>query len=386
MNVAPPSSQPSPAVAGEGGLAPSPTGGRQGWGPVTKAPAVCPHPNPPPGGEGVRTSSAAIPRTRFDWLPLALVPLLALLALPLIGSGSTWLTLTVAGLAMGMIVFVTASGLTLIFGLMDVLNFGHGVFIAFGAYVATTVFAGMADWTSVDSLARNLVAVAAAMVAAMALAGAIGWGFERVMVRPVYGQHLKQILITMGGMIIGEELIKVIWGAEQRPLALPEALRGSLLIGDAAIGRYRLLAVAVGALVLVLMLYALNRTKIGLLVRAGVQDREMVEALGYRIRRLFVGVFVVGSALAGLGGVLWGLFQQNVIPQLGAQVNVLIFIVIIIGGLGSTMGCLVGALLVGLLANYVGFVAPVATAFSSIALMVAILLWRPQGLYPVANR
>ena len=205
-------------------------------------------------------------------------------------------------------------------------------------------------------------------------------------VRPVYGQHLKQILITMGGMIIGEELIKVIWGAEQRPLALPEALRGSLLIGDAAIGRYRLLAVAVGALVLVLMLYALNRTKIGLLVRAGVQDREMVEALGYRIRRLFVGVFVVGSALAGLGGVLWGLFQQNVIPQLGAQVNVLIFIVIIIGGLGSTLGCFVGALLVGLLANYVGFVAPVATAFSSIALMVAILLWRPQGLYPVANR
>ena len=164
--------------------------------------------------------------------PLAV---LALLALPLIGSPSTWLTLTIAGLAMGMIVFVTASGLTLVFGLMDVLNFGHGVFIAFGAYVATTVFAGMADWTPVDSLLRNLVAVFAAMAAAMALAGAIGWAFERVMVRPVYGQHLKQILITMGGMIIGEELIKVIWGPEQRPLPLPEALRGSLLVGDAAI-------------------------------------------------------------------------------------------------------------------------------------------------------
>jgi branched-chain amino acid transport system permease protein len=332
----------------------------------------------------------AVPKAAFDWLPLALVPLLALLALPLVGSPSTWLTLTVAGLAMGMIVFVTASGLTLVFGLMDVLNFGHGVFIAFGAYVATTVFAGMADWTSVDSLLHNLGAVFAAMLAAMALAGAIGWAFERVMVRPVYGQHLKQILITMGGMIIGEELIKVIWGPEQRPLALPEALRGSLLIaiGDdqAAIGKYRVLAVAIGAVVLALMLWTLNRTKIGLLVRAGVQDREMVEALGYRIRRLFVGVFVVGSALAGLGGVMWGLFQQNVIPQLGAQVNVLIFIVIIIGGLGSTLGCFVGALLVGLLVNYTGFVAPVFTAFASIALMVAVLLWRPQGLYPVANR
>ncbi|WP_341888860.1 branched-chain amino acid ABC transporter permease [Variovorax sp. YR752] len=331
-------------------------------------------------------AAAAVPKAAFDWLPLALVPLLALLALPLVGSPSTWLTLTVAGLAMGMIVFVTASGLTLVFGLMDVLNFGHGVFIAFGAYVATTVFAGMADWTSVDSLVRNLGAVFAAMIAAMVLAGAIGWAFERVMVRPVYGQHLKQILITMGGMIIGEELIKVIWGPEQRPLALPEALRGSLLIGDAAIGKYRVLAVAIGAVVLVAMLWALNRTKIGLLVRAGVQDREMVEALGYRIRRLFVGVFVVGSALAGLGGVMWGLFQQNVIPQLGAQVNVLIFIVIIIGGLGSTLGCFVGALLVGLLVNYTGFVAPVFTAFASIALMVAVLLWRPQGLYPVANR
>ena len=343
-------------------------------------------PSPRLRGEGWGEGSAKADGSRFDILPLALVPLLALLALPLIGSPSTWLTLTVAGLAMGMIVFVTASGLTLIFGLMDVLNFGHGVFIAFGAFVATTVFAGMADWTTADSLARNLVAVFAAMAAAMALAGAIGWGFERVMVRPVYGQHLKQILITMGGMIIGEELIKVIWGAEQRALELPAALRGSLLIGDAAIGKYRLLCVAVGAVVLVAMLYVLNRTKIGLLVRAGVQDREMVEALGYRIRRLFVGVFVVGSALAGLGGVMWGLFQQNVIPQLGAQVNVLIFIVIIIGGLGSTLGCFVGALLVGLLSNYVGFLTPVATAFSSIGLMVAILLWRPQGLYPVANR
>ena len=347
---------------------------------------------PSRGTPGASTSSARTdqpaPPTelRFDWLPLALVPLLALAALPLVGSPSTWLTLTVAGLAMGMIVFVTASGLTLVFGLMDVLNFGHGVFIAFGAFVATTVFAGLADWTSVDSLARNLVAVFAAMLAAMALAGAIGWAFERLMVRPVYGQHLKQILITMGGMIIGEELIKVIWGPEQRPLALPEALRGSLLIGDAAIGKYRVLAVVIGAVVLVAMLWALNRSKIGLLVRAGVQDREMVESLGYRIRRLFVGVFVVGSALAGLGGVMWGLFQQNVIPQLGAQVNVLIFIVIIIGGLGSTLGCLVGALLVGLLTNYTGFVAPVFTAFASIALMVAVLLWRPQGLYPVANR
>ncbi len=278
----------------------------------------------------------------FDWMPVALVPLLALLVLPLIGSGSTWLTLTVAGLAMGLIIFVIASGLTLVFGLMDVLNFGHGLFIALGAFVATTVLGSMSDWTMSDQLWRNMVAVFPAMLVAMAVAGAVGLAFERFIVKPVYGQHLKQILITMGGMLIGEELIKVVW--------------------------------------------TLNKTKIGLLIRAGVQDREMVESLGYRIRRLFIGVFVMGSALAGLGGVMWGLYQQTVTPQMGAQVNVLIFIVIIIGGLGSTAGALIGALLVGLMANYTGYLAPKVALFSNIALMAAILLWRPQGVYPVTNR
>jgi branched-chain amino acid transport system permease protein len=171
---------------------------------------------------------------------------------------------------------------------------------------------------------------------------------------------------------------------------MPEALRGVLTLpigGDsAAVEKFRILATAVGAVVLVLLLFTLNRTKIGLLIRAGVQDREMVESLGYRIRRLFVGVFVAGSALAGLGGALWGLYQQGVTPQIGAHVNVLIFIVIIIGGLGSTMGCFIGALLIGLMANYTGFLAPKVAMFSNIGLMVLILLWRPQGLYPVANR
>ena len=322
----------------------------------------------------------------FDWKPLALVPVLALIALPLTGSASTWLTLTVAGLAMGMIVFIIASGLTLVFGLMDVLNFGHGVFIALGAFVATSVLAGMGAYTGADNLWLNLMALLPAMLVAMAVAGALGLVFERLIVRPVYGQHLKQILITMGGMIIGEELIKVVWGPEQIPLPLPEALRGSLLFGEAAVEKYRLLAVLVGALVFAAMVWVLNRTKVGLLVRAGVQDREMVESLGYRISRLFVGVFVVGSALAGLGGVMWGLYQQTVIPQMGAQVNVLIFIVIIIGGLGSTTGALIGALLVGLMANYTGFLVPKVALFSNIALMVAILLWRPQGVYPVTSR
>jgi len=322
----------------------------------------------------------------IDWKPLALVPALALLALPLVGSASSWITLTAAGLAMGMIVFIIASGLTLVFGLMDVLHFGHGVFIALGAYVAISVLGVFPSWTASPSIAANLLAVLPALLAAMAVAGVLGLAFERFIIRPVYGQHLKQILITMGGAIIGEELIKVIWGAQQVALSLPEGLRGAVLLGDAAIQKYRLLAVAVGLLVFGLLTWLLARTKLGLLIRAGVQDREMVEALGYRVQRVFVGVFVLGSALAGLGGVMWGLHQQNLVPQMGAQVNVLIFIVIIIGGLGSTGGALIGALLVGLVANYTGFLWPKAALFSNIALMMAVLLWRPQGVYPVANR
>jgi len=336
---------------------------------------------------------AAIPKTRFDARPLALLLALMLLAWPLVGSGSSWVTLTVAGLAMGLIIFIIASGLTLVFGLMDVLNFGHGVFIATGAYVATSVLGGSAlvrGWSGAPALGLNLAAIGLAMLAAMAVASAVGLVFERFIVRPVYGQHLKQILITMGGMIVGEELIKVVWGPEQLPLSLPQALRGAFVftVGDgaAAVEKYRVLAGVVGLAVFAALLWGLNRTKVGLLVRAGVQDREMVESLGYRIRRLFVGVFVAGSALAGLGGVLWGLYQQTVVPQIGSQVNVLIFIVIIIGGLGSTLGCFVGALLVGLMANYTGFLAPKVALFSNIGLMVAILLWRPQGLYPVARR
>ena len=335
------------------------------------------------------TPSTGAFRSRLsDWegWPMLLVPLVALCGLVLIGSGSTWLTLTVAGLAMGMIIFIIASGLTLVFGLMDVLNFGHGVFIALGAFIATTLMASLGTWSDSPSLAANLAALALTMLVAMMIAGALGLVFERFLVRPVYGQHLKQILITMGGMIIGEELIKVIWGPQQIPLQLPPALRGSVLLGEAAIEKYRLFAVLVGIMVFALLAFTLSRTKIGLLIRAGVQDRDMVEALGYRIRQLFVGVFVAGSALAGLGGVMWGQYQQMVTAQIGAQVNVLIFIVIIIGGLGSTLGALIGALLVGLMANYSGFLAPKLALFSNIALMVAILLWRPQGLWPVANR
>jgi len=332
------------------------------------------------------TSPDALPEIRADRIPLLLVPALALLALPLTGSFSTWVTLTFAGLAMGMIIFIMASGLTLVFGLMDVLNFGHGVFITLGAFLAVSVLGSLAGWTVSERMLLNVLVVLAAMVVAMVVAGAVGLGYERVIIRPVYGQPLKQILITMGGMIVGEELIKVIWGPQAIPLPLPTAFRGSVLFGEAAVERYRLIAVVIGLAIFAALFWVLSRTKVGLLIRAGVHDREMVESLGYKIRRLFVGVFVAGSALAGLGGVMWGLYQQGVTPQMGSQVNVLLFIVIIIGGMGSVGGCFIGALLVGLVANYTGFLVPKVALFSNILLMVVVLLWRPAGLYSVGKR
>jgi branched-chain amino acid transport system permease protein len=281
---------------------------------------------------------------------------------------------------MGMMIFIMSSGLTLVFGLMDVLNFGHGAFVSVGAFAATLVLVPMQGWMEADSLGMNLAALGLAMAMAMAVTAALGWLFERVIIMPVYGQHLKQILITMGGMIVVEQLIHVIWGADHKPMPLPTALRGAIVLGDAAIEKYRLLAVAVGLLVFIVLTLVLNRTKLGLLIRAGVENGEMVEALGYRIRRLFVAVFAAGSALAGLGGVMWGLYKETLTASMGGEVMVMVFITIIIGGLGSVGGCFVGALLMALTANYAGFLAPKLALVSHIVLMIAILLWRPAGL------
>ncbi|MBI1772717.1 MAG: branched-chain amino acid ABC transporter permease [Burkholderiales bacterium] len=329
---------------------------------------------------------ASLPTAPRDIWPLVLVPVLALLMLPLVGSFPTWVTLTVAGLAMGMMIFIMASGLTLIFGLMDVLNFGHGAFVSVGAFVATLVLLPMHGWMEADSLLMNLTALGLAILLAMLATGLLGWAFERVIIMPVYGQHLKQILITMGGMIVAEQMINVIWGAEQIPLPLPTSLRGSILLGDAAIEKYRLIAVVVGLLVFATMFLVLNRSKLGLLIRAGVENGEMVEALGYRIRRLFVLVFAAGSALAGLGGVMWGLYKESLTAAMGGDIMVMVFVVIIIGGLGSVGGCFIGALLMALVANYAGFLVPKLALVSNILLMIAVLLWRPTGLYTVVRR
>jgi len=257
-----------------------------------------------------------LPPPRRDLAPLLLAPAVALATLPFVDF-PVWVTLTIAGLAMGMMIFIMASGLTLVFGLMGVLNFGHGAFVTVGAYVATLVLLPMRGWLEADALGPNLAVLLLAVGLAVAVTFVLGWAFERVVVRPVYGHHLKQILVTMGGMIVSEQLVTALWGPEQIALPLPAALRGAVFLGDAAIEKYRLLAVAVGLGVFAALFLVLNRTRLGLLIRAGVENGEMVEALGYRIRRLFVAVFAAGSALAGLGGVLWGLYKGMLSAEIG---------------------------------------------------------------------
>ncbi len=327
-----------------------------------------------------------LPKPKRDIAPVLLPVALALAMIPLVGSTSSWVTLTVASLAMGMMIFIMASGLTLVFGLMDVLNFGHGAFIAVGAYVGTLILLPFAASMQAESLWLNLAVLAPAALLSMAVSGALGLVVERVLILPVYGQHLKQILMTTGGLIVAEQVLYALWGPQIIPLPLPASLRGSIIIGDIAIAKYRLLAMLVGLAVYVTIELVLNRTKIGLLIRAGVENREMVEALGYRIRRLFLGVFMTGSALAGLGGVMWALYREQVHASMGGDLTVLIFIVVIIGGLGSVSGCFIGALLVAMVANYGGFLLPKLALVSNILLMVAVLMWRPRGLYAVTSR
>jgi branched-chain amino acid transport system permease protein len=315
----------------------------------------------------------------------ALPAILALIALVLIGQPSTWVTLTVAGLAMGMMIFLMASGLSLIFGLMDVLNFGHSAFVSFGAFIAASVLAALGAWLGGDSVFFNLLALFAAIGAATAFGAIAGWAFERVIVKPVYRDHLRQILITMGALIVAEQLILAIWGGVPIQVPRPAVLTGSIILGDVSIEIYRVFAFLLGLAVYAALYLILNRTRLGLLIRAGVENREMVEALGFRIDRLFIGVFMAGSALASMGGAMWAGYQGLITPALGGELMILVFIVVIIGGLGSIQGSLLGAILVGLMANYVAFLAPKMSLASNMLLMMAILLWRPWGLKPAVK-
>jgi branched-chain amino acid transport system permease protein len=308
---------------------------------------------------------------------LLLLPLLAI-------EPRAWLTLTVAGLAMGALIFLVASGLTLIFGLMDVLNFAHGALFSWGAYAGFSVALlvnGRYGWAASPSVLANAGLLLLAVTAAAVVSFALGVVLERVIVRPVYGQHLFQILITLGATIVLEELIRIAWGPNDQVMPVPLTFQGSWDVADVVVLRFPVIAIGLGALVYAGMVWLLNRTRVGLIVRAGVENSEMAQVMGHDIRRYFTAVFAAGSALAGVGGLMWGMFSQSVRPSMGGEQLIFAFIVVIIGGLGSVTGSLVGALLVGLSYNYVAYLVPKAAIGVTMGIMVVVLLVRPTGLY-----
>lgn len=316
------------------------------------------------------------------WLLLPAIMLVFFVCIPDV---TGWLTLTIAGLATGMMLFIMTAGFNLVFGLMGVLNFGHSIFISLGAYCGFVIVHHNLPALMSENIFTNLLLVSAAVVFAMVVVSIVAVIFERLLIRKVYKNELMQILVTIGGLIVIEQIIYMIWGSESVIVPKPLALRGGWSYGDFVFEKYRILAVVMGLILFAALLLLFKKTKIGLLIRAGVENREMVEAFGYNVKLLFTSVFVAGAALAALGGVLWSFHEEEVSAQLGQSMMVAVFVIAICGGLGSMIGCFVTALLVGLLSNYVGYIAPDFVHYSTIALMIVILIWRPRGLIPLSQ-
>ena len=277
-------------------------------------------------------------------------------------------SLVLNGLVFGMLLFLIASGLSLIFGLMGVLNFAHGSLFMLGAYVGLSVY----------NYAGSFPLAVLAGTVAGALTGAI---IEILGIRPLYGRHIYQVLLTLGLVLVMNELVQVIWGPAILGFAQPQWIVGTVDILGIPFPRYRLVVLGVGLAVLGLVYLFLRRTRMGIIVRAGVQDSEMVQALGINVRRVFTGVFAMGGALAALGGVVAGPFFRSVWPQMGLENQLAAFIVVVIGGLGSYAGSAVGSILVGLSQSLVGYFFPDAALAVNMGLMALVLLAKPEGLF-----
>ncbi len=217
--------------------------------------------------------------------------------------------------------------------------------------------------------------------------GAIGTGAllglitEKLIITPVYGNHIQQILITLGLMLVLQEMIKVVFGPNGVPVKTPSYLAGSWEIGDVIIIKYRLFIIVVGFVIFGIFQYMLKRTKIGLIVRAGVQDKDMAQALGIHIKQVFLYVFMVGAALAALSGMLMAPYSGVIYAEMGMEYAILGFIVVVIGGMGSFSGSLLAAILVGLAGSFMAYYVPVLSLAVNMILMAIVLIFRPQGLF-----
>lgn len=282
------------------------------------------------------------------------------------------ISLIINGLATGMLIFLLASGLTLIFGLMHVLNFAHGGLFVWGAYTGIFSYAYSGSF-----IVGIIVAILTGLV--------LGFIMEKVIITPVYGNLVQQILITLGFMLVLQEMIKVFFGPNVVAVKVPELLAGSWQVGDIIIIKYRIFIIIFGLIVFGLFHYILTRTKIGLIVRAGVMNKEMVQALGINIKRIFLFVFMTGAALASVAGVLMAPYSGAIYAELGMEFAILAFIVVVIGGMGSFQGSLFAAILVGLAGSFMAYYVPYLSLAVNMIIMVVVLIFRPQGLFTTAK-
>lgn len=319
-------------------------------------------------------------------------------------------SILLSGLTLGALYFMVSAGLSLIFGLMDVLNFAHGFIFMLGAYIGLT-FYNMPVLNGVSSDMRFILALIAGGAGGAALGALMEWS----LIRPLYSRPIYQVLLTLGLTFVGTELIKLIWGTAGFFMPTPSFFNtnsdacpspnliaffsdhcSSILILGRAFPSYRLFVIALGALMFLAIAATLQRTRLGIIIRAGVQDSEMVQALGINVRRIFTLVFALGAALAGIGGVAAApIIGVNLF--IGQEFLLQAFIAIVIGGMGSFGGATVGALLVGLarafgdqlvlsgiqlpFSDEIMKFSPSIARASTVLIMALVLLIKPSGLF-----
>ena len=291
---------------------------------------------------------------------------------------STLILLTLTGLALAAMYFLLAAGLSLIFGLMDVLNFAHGAFFTWGAYAAWWTIGRVSSGNSGTTAAFALSLLAAAMMGAT-LATLVEVG----LLRPLYRRPIYQVLVTLGIGLALSQLTSVIWRPDARPFPQPRWLADTSTIFGARVPNNRFLLIAAALVVLGGMLLFLRRTRYGLIVRAGAENREMVQALGIDVDRAFTLVFALGGALAGLGGVFGAAYFGAIDPGFGSVNLIFAFIVVVIGGLGSVTGSALAAVIIGLAQQFGNYYTTWAGDFVVVLLLAFVLLVRPRGLLGV---
>jgi branched-chain amino acid transport system permease protein len=292
------------------------------------------------------------------------------------------LLLGFTGLSVGALYFLLASGLSLVFGLMHVLSFAHGAFLSVCAYAAWII---LDAWGTDGRSGWELIL---ACVLATVVGGVIALLTELLLLRPLYKRdNLDQLLVTLGLGFVIVAILRGIWGPEERQVSLPDWVKDTTALGGANIPNDRFIIIGAAILVFVLLQLILRKTRHGTIVRAGVENRDMVRALGIDVRHSFTLVFTLGGMAAGLAGALGAMYLRAVQPGIGDHFILFAFIVLIVGGLGSLSGALVAAVVVGLVQQFANFyIGSGAGDVITVALMAVMLLVRPQGLFGRTER